>query len=77
MTQGELEGWKARYNAILMRYYKGVVYLENGEIAITQREKWLPELEKIVEELNYILALFDADNISYRADEVLGGFQLG
>lgn len=72
----EINGFKQRYNEFLMRHFKACLVLDDNSVPIPQREKWIPNYQEVLTELNYILCLFDADGIKYTNDEVLGGFNV-
>ena len=63
-----MESYKQEYNNLLKRYYKGCNYLkENPE----ETEKLMPELLKILEKMNIILAENPAEN----EEDILYGFK--
>ena len=43
-----------KLNELLKRHEKAVQYLDNMNIAAERKEKWLPEYEKLVQELNQL-----------------------
>jgi hypothetical protein len=65
---------KQQYNTLLMRQYKGQVYLD--DTSKPDREKWLPEYQKVVEELNGILSELQRLGVTVTEREVLGGFDV-
>lgn len=76
MTTKELQQWKQKYNEYLMRHFKAVVLDEQNYFKEKQNfEKWQPKYQEVINELNYILSLFDAENIKYTFDEMTGGFE--
>jgi hypothetical protein len=43
------------YDQLLKRFYKAVEYLDNKEIPLEERKKWLPEYRKILDKLNELV----------------------
>jgi hypothetical protein len=60
---------KQQYNELLKRFLAGTKYLDNNEIPIAEREKWLPEYEKIRAEMEQILS-----QVEHTEDNILRGF---
>lgn len=63
---------KLRYNALLQRYHRGALYMENETVAVSEREKYVPALFTITCELSTLLA----DIGGYTDEEVLNGFTI-
>ncbi|HEY5585688.1 MAG TPA: hypothetical protein VIK78_14530 [Ruminiclostridium sp.] len=76
MDELEIRGHKQQYNEYLKRHYKASVVLDDNKIPFGQREKWIPNYQRVLNELNFILNLFDTDRVKYTSDEVFGGFDV-
>jgi hypothetical protein len=63
---------KIRYNALLVREKKAETYIDNNAIPIYKREAWLPEFNKIIKEMGYLLKEIRL----YTPHEVLSGFKV-
>jgi uncharacterized FlaG/YvyC family protein len=74
ITQGQVTEYKIAYNKLINRYKKGAKYLEDNSIPQSEREKHLPELEKIVGDINKALDTFEKCGIELSADERMNGF---
>lgn len=62
-----MEKYKIDYNNLLKRYSNGLEYLS---VHKEETEKWLPELEKIVDELGKMIEKYNIPN-----DNILTGFK--
>ena len=68
----ENEELKKMYNEKLKRYYNGCQYIKEH---YRETEKWLPEVIKILNEMNLILEEIQlTENVS--AEEIFKGFKL-
>lgn len=68
----ENEELKMMYNEKIKRYYNGCQYIKEH---IKEVEKWLPEVIKILDEMNLILEEIQlTENVS--EEEILKGFKL-
>lgn len=68
----ENEELKIMYNEKIKRYYNGCQYIKEH---IKEVEKWLPEVIKILDEMNLILEEIQlTENVS--EEEILKGFKL-
>lgn len=67
---------KQEYNKYLLRHSKAFIYLEDNNISINEREKWLPEYKRIVYHLNRILNKLELKGVHYTLIEGLGGFDI-
>ena len=76
MEAKEIIGWKQKYNDLLIRHFKAVLLLDNAEVANIEREKWIPNYKKVIDEMTYIICLFDADKVPYTFVECMGGFEV-
>ena len=76
MTEEEIKEWKQKYNGFLIRHCKAIAVLDDLGVAQSKREIWIPNYQKILKELDYIVSLFDTDGIKYTTDEILGGFEI-
>ena len=65
---------KKEYNNLLQRHMKAAVYMDDEKVPIQDREKWMPEFQKIGYHLNRMLNMFDIRGIEVSVKEVLGGF---
>lgn len=63
-----MESYKQEYNTLLKRYYKGCNYLKDNP---QESEKLMPELLKILDKMNIILA----DNPATNEEDILYGFK--
>jgi len=50
-----MDDLKIEYNLLLKRAKKGEAYLDNQEIALEKRDKWIPEFQKIINRMGVIL----------------------
>lgn len=71
MTNAEL---KKEYNRLLERFWNGMAYLNNPNTPEEKKDKWLPEFEKIGEQLNIILLILKERGIDCSKTEILEGF---
>ena len=67
-----IEDLKWNYNHNLNRYYKGCEYCSNHK---KDRDKWIPELLEILNNLNLLLDEIMA-NQDVTEDEILQGFAI-
>ena len=68
----ENEELKIMYNEKIKRYYNGCQYIKEH---IKEVEKWLPEVIKILDEMNLILEEIQlTENVS--EEEILKGFKV-
>jgi hypothetical protein len=65
---------KPKYNEYLKRHFKAVTTMDDNKIPLAQRESWIPNYQKVLNELNFILSLFDTDKVKYSFNEAMGGF---
>ena len=61
-----MKDYKDHYNALLARYNKGILYLEQNPNMIP---KWSPEIEKIMEDLDTLIKTYKIPD-----EKILGGF---
>ena len=71
----EIAGHKDQYNKLLLRHENAVMYLDNTKVPAMQKEKWLPEFEKLIEEMNWIICVLEADGYVPTTQEILNGFR--
>lgn len=64
---------KLKYNALLLRYAKAEIYMENPKILMDAKLKFVPELVKLTFELSTLLDAIGA----YTDVEALNGFYIG
>jgi hypothetical protein len=76
MDKEYIDNLKREYNKTILRHWKAAVYLEDHEVPIPEREKWLPEYRKILDQLQTLLNQFDLYGVKYTVDEALGGFNM-
>jgi len=50
-----MDDLKIEYNLLLKRAKKGEAYLDNQEVALEKRDKWIPEFQKIINRMGVIL----------------------
>ena len=74
MTQGQLKEFKIAYNKLVLRHKKAEAYLNNNDIPMADREKYLPEFRKLLNNINKAIEDFNANGIEMTADEILEGF---
>lgn len=67
---------KQEYNALLMRQYKAVAYLDDDNNSAADREKWIPTYKKIIEELWVIICEIESLGYKPTEDEAWGGFDM-
>lgn len=70
MTVGEA---RREYDKLLERYRKANDYFENVKVSQEEKEKFLPNFQEILKELNYLLSKIEV----YTQQEVLEGFHHG
>ena len=63
---------KLYYNELLIREKRAEAYLDNPARTSIEHEKWMPEFEKILVELNNALEKIK----NFKTDEVVLGFNL-
>jgi hypothetical protein len=61
---------KQKYNDLLMRAWKAVYFMDNLTVNMADKEKWLPEFKKLLDEINSMITGDFTDN------EILYGFQI-
>lgn len=64
------------YNNYVERYKKACIYLNNNNVSIADKEKWLPEFQRINEKLQSILDILDFYKIGYDEKEIENGFDI-
>jgi hypothetical protein len=69
-----LKELKTHYNKLIKRYKAGVEYIDNSHIPIEEREKWVLEYKKLIEQLNGFLNEFEKIGVEVSDDETLNGF---
>ena len=74
MTPEELLELKAEYNKELQKHQRACVYMDDNNVPIPERERYIPAYRKILDNLNRMLNQFDIYDIPYSVDEGLGGF---
>ena len=67
---------KAKYNKVLLNYYRAADYMDNQEVPVKTREKHIPRFKAIIDELNRLLKIFREGGINYSDTEALNGFYL-
>lgn len=68
MTVGDA---KIEYNKLLGRYKKAIEFFNNESVSQESKEKFLPDFQKVLEGLNYLLNKI----FVYSKEEVLEGFK--
>lgn len=63
-----MEGYKTAYNKLLKRYYNGIEYILQNP---NEREKWLPEILKIMKNLSDMIIKY-----SIPEEKILTGFEV-
>lgn len=80
MTQGDAEvtihSLKKEYNKLIKRYKAGGEYLDNNDIPIEEREKWIGEFRKIIDVLNGFINEFKKLGVELTDNDVMNGFEL-
>ena len=54
VLKGDQAELKQEYNALLARFNKASAYLD-GPASIEEKERWIPELQKIIARLNELV----------------------
>ena len=67
---------KQEYNALLVRWKKAEIYMENEEIKYENRIKYADELYDLLQKMNYLLDQLQEQNIKTTEHEILNGFTL-
>jgi len=62
---------KQEYNQALARYHKAFTYLDSNA---PDREKWLPEYQKLLDRLNELVTLMREQGIPHTMEELQEGF---
>ena len=66
---------REQYNNMLERYNKATEYIENDSIPWEERNQWIPEFHKVVNKLDDLIELIQAqENRKMTCKEILGGF---
>jgi hypothetical protein len=60
---------KQKYNDLLMRVWKAVFFMD-GPAPMADKEKWLPEFQRLLDEINSMVTADMTPN------EILGGYQI-
>ncbi|CDX01273.1 Hypothetical protein DPCES_1386 [Desulfitobacterium hafniense] len=63
---------KLQYNQILERYKKAELWLDSPMRTEPEVQKWMPEFEKIVDQLNLLLFAIG----EHTTDEAVNGFNM-
>lgn len=74
MDQEYIDNLKREYNKTLLRHIKAFIYLEDNNIPMNKREEWLPEFQKIIDNLNRILNTLEVYEVKIKTQNVLSGF---
>lgn len=68
----DINQYKLQYNQILERYKKAEAWLDFPGRTELEVQKWMPEFEKIVDQLNLLLAVIG----EHTTDEAVNGFNM-
>ena len=68
----DINQYKLQYNQILERYKKAEAWLDSPGRTEPEVQKWMPEFEKIVDQLNLLLFAIG----EHTTDEAANGFRL-
>lgn len=69
-----MDNLKAEYNQVLQRYSKAAVYLDDTDVPITIKEKWIPEFQSIIKQLNSLIEQIEAVGQKMTGTQILEGF---
>lgn len=72
MADAQLLQLKIQYNALLTREKKAEAYLDNHDIPLRERERWLPKFNEIMAQLNELLLKIN----NFTSDDVVNGFNI-
>ncbi len=67
--------FKEKYNQLLAREKKAESYLMNEKVPLEEREKWLPEYLRIVQQLGQMIYEYKQGGNDITVDEQLNGFK--
>jgi len=77
LTPTQIRQYKVAYNQLITRHGKAETYLGNQEIPQEVRDRYVPEFQKLTENLCRAIKAFHDNGIEMTDDEVLGGFKSG
>jgi hypothetical protein len=68
---------KIQYNNLLRRWHKYENFVENPEISMDEKLKWVPEARKLMQDMGRLLDAIKAQGHEYTEKEVLEtGFEV-
>ena len=67
--------FKEEYNKLLAREKKAESYLMDERVPVEEREKWLPEYLRIVQQLGHMIYEYTQQGFNITVDEELNGFK--
>jgi len=65
---------KLKYNFLLKRLKKAIIFLDDNEIEISEREKFVPAYRKLVDDMQELL--FQIGKWNYTTEHILNGFYI-
>ena len=66
---------KKAYNKLIDRHNKAAAYLDNNKIPLEEREKHIPDFQKLLNRLNEAITMFKNNGVSMTSEEILEGFK--
>lgn len=63
------------YNKLVQRYKKAEKYLDNNSIPIPDREKHIPEFQKIIKAMDSLMKQLKSTGYEMTSHEILNGFK--
>jgi hypothetical protein len=70
----DLLDFKKKYNDLLLRHEKACMYLDNTAVPVFQKDKWLPEFQKLIHEMDYIIIAIENAGHYVTVQNILNGF---
>jgi hypothetical protein len=65
---------KARYNELVARWKKYEKFVENKDISMAEKLKWVPQAQKLTNEMSTMLDTMEGEDIKITEAEMFGGF---
>lgn len=74
MQYAAIKQTKQQYNTLIKRYKKYEEFVENPNISMEDKYKWVPEAKLLINQLGGLLVKLKDLEVMYTHEEVLNGF---
>ena len=65
---------KIAYNRLVERWKKYEAYMSDKNVSMAEKIKWVPQAQKLTNEMSALLDTMEGEDITYTEIEVFGGF---